>query len=109
MPDEVYTFTASRWTSGNFFFPVRIEITPQHVSRVKPRLFGSDEESIAMAKVASVNIRTGLIWSTIRIDSSGGSNPITSHGHRKGDAKKIRELIEQFQLTAIKAEGKATD
>lgn len=109
MPDDIYRFTASRWTSGNLFFPVRIEITPQHVSRVKPCLFGSDEESIAMAKVASVNIRTGLVWSTIRIDSSGGSNPITSHGHRKADARKIRELIEQFQLTAIKAEGKADD
>lgn len=109
MPDDMYVFTASRWTSGNLFFPVRIEITPQHVSRIKPRLFGSDEESIAMAKVASVNIRTGLIWSTIRIDSSGGSNPITSHGHRKEDARRIRELIEQFQLTAIKAEGQANE
>jgi hypothetical protein len=109
MPDDVYVFTASRWTSGNLFFPVRIEITPQHVSRIKPRLFGSDEESIAMAKVASVNIRTGLIWSTIRIESSGGTDPIASHGHRKEDARRIRELIEQFQLTANKAEGKAND
>lgn len=109
MPDEKYVFTASRWTSGNLFFPVRIEITPQHVSRIKPHLIGSDDESIAMAKVASVNIQTGLIWSTIRIDSSGGSNPITSHGHRKGDAHKIRELIEKFQLNAIKAEGKADE
>jgi hypothetical protein len=50
-----------------------------------------------MSKVASVNIRTGLIWSQIRIDSSGGSNPIVSHGHRKGEARRIRDLIEQFQ------------
>jgi hypothetical protein len=107
MPEEKHVFTASRWTGGNLFFPVRIEITPQHVSRIKPRLFGSDEESIAMAKVASVNIRTGLIWSTIRIDSSGGTNPITSHGHRKKDARMIRELIEQLQSTALKTEGKA--
>jgi hypothetical protein len=97
MPEEKYVFTASRWTSGNLLFPVRIEITPQHVARVTPRLFGADEESIAMSKVASVNIRTGLIWSRIRIDSSGGSNPIVSHGHRKGEARRILELIEQFQ------------
>jgi hypothetical protein len=38
------TFTASRWTKGNLFFPVRIIVTPQHVSRVKSRLFGSNEE-----------------------------------------------------------------
>ncbi len=97
MADERHVFQASRWTRGNLIFPVRIEITPQHVSRIKPRLMGSDEESIAIHKVASVNIRTGLIWSEIRIDSSGGSNPITSHGHRKNDARQIRGLIESYQ------------
>ena len=91
------TFTASRWTRGNFFFPVRIMVTPQHVSRVKSRLFGSSEESIALGKVASVQISTGVIWANIRIDSSGGSDPITSHGHRKADALRIRELIESYQ------------
>jgi len=91
------TFTASRWTRGNFFFPVRIIVTPQHVSRMKTRLFGSSEESIALGKVASVQISTGMIWSEIRIDSSGGTAPITSHGHHKADALRIRELIESYQ------------
>ena len=91
------TFTASRWTRGNLFFPVRIVVTPLHVSRVKPRLFGTTEESIAIAQVASVGITTGIIWSQIRIDSTGGADPITSHGHRKHDAIRIRELIESFQ------------
>ena len=94
---QAQVFTASRWTQGNLFFPVRIIVTPQHVSRVKSRLFGSNEESIALGKVASVQISTGLIWSNIRIDSSGGSDPITSHGHRKGDAQRIRDLIETYQ------------
>ena len=97
MAEETYVFKASRWTSGNLVFPVRIEITRQHVSRIKPRLFGSNEESIAIDKVASVNIRTGMIWADIRIDSSGGSNPMVSHGHTKSDARRIRDLIEQFQ------------
>jgi len=91
------TFTASRWTKGNLFFPVRLIVTPQHVSRAKSRLFGSSEESIALGKVASVQISTGVIWSEIRIDSSGGTSPITSHGHRKADALRIRELIESYQ------------
>ncbi len=94
------TFVASRWTQGNFFFPTRITVTPQHVSRTKPRLFGQSEESIAIGKVASVQISTGVIWSEIRIDSSGGSDPITSHGHRKADAQRIRELIEAYQASA---------
>ena len=91
------TFTASRWTRGNLFFPVRIVVTPLHVSRVKPRLFGTTEESIAIAQVASVGITTGVIWSQIRIDSTGGADPITSYGHRKHDAIRIRELIESYQ------------
>ncbi len=97
MPEETNVFKASRWTKGNLFFPVRIEITREHVIRVKPHFMSSDEESIAINKVASVSIRTGLIWSEIRIDSSGGADPITSRGHWKEDARRIRELIEQFQ------------
>jgi hypothetical protein len=90
-------FTASRWTRGNLFFPTRIVVTPLHVSRVKPRLFGNTEESIAILQVASVQIATGIIWSEIRIESTGGTDPITSHGHRKADAIRIRELIETYQ------------
>ena len=97
MPEEKHVFTASRLTRGNFWFPVRIEITQERVTRVKPRLFGANEESIPISKVASVNIATGLIWSDIRIDSSGGSNPILSHGHSKTDARRIRDLIENLQ------------
>ena len=91
------TFTASRWTRGNLIFPVRIVVTPLHVSRVKPRLFSSTEESIAISQVASVQITTGIIWAEIRIDSTGGTDPITSRGHRKRDAIRIRELIETYQ------------
>lgn len=91
------TFTASRWTRGNHIFPTRIVVSPLHVSRVKPRLFGTTDESIAISQVASVGITTGVIWSQIRIDSTGGSDPITSHGHRKQDAIRIRELIETYQ------------
>ena len=92
-----HVFTASRWTRGNRIFPTRIEVGPDHVVRVRRKLFGRTEESIAISKVASVQITTALIWSDIRIDSSGGTDPIVSHGHSKGDAVRIRELIEQFQ------------
>jgi hypothetical protein len=101
MPEE--SFAASRWTSGNRIFRTRIVVTPQHVLRVKPRLFGQTEESIAIDKVASVQISTGPMWSDIRIDSSGGTNPITSHGHTKKDAQRIRDLIEQYQKAAASA------
>ena len=94
-PAEV--FSASRWTQGNFFFPTRLVVSPQRVSRIKSRIFGSNEESIAMSKVASVHISTGVVWSEIRIESTGGTDPISSHGHRKADAQRIRDLIETYQ------------
>ncbi len=95
LPSE--SFSASRWTHGNFFFPTRLVVSPQRVTRVKSRLFGSNEESIAMSKVASVHISTSVFWSEIRIESTGGTDPITSHGHRKADAQRIRDLIETYQ------------
>jgi hypothetical protein len=91
------TFSASRWTQGNFLFPTRLIVSPQRVSRVKSRLLGSNEESIDMSKIASVHISTGVFWSEIVIESTGGTDPITSHGHRKRDAQRIRDLIETYQ------------
>jgi hypothetical protein len=99
-PDGSEFFSASRWTQGNFFFPTKLVISPQRVARVKSRLFGSNEESIAMSKIASVHINTGVFWSEIVIESTGGTDPITSHGHRKADAQRIRDLIEQYQAQA---------
>jgi len=97
-PAEI--FTASRWTKGNFFFPTKLVVSPQRVARVKSRLFGSNEESIPMSKVASVHINTGVFWSEIIVESTGGTDPITSRGHRKKDARRIRDLIETYQVQA---------
>lgn len=94
------TFSASRWTKGNLWFPTRIVVSPLRVSRVKKRLFGSNEESISISQVASVKISTGVFWSDIVIESTGGTDPITSHGHRKADALRIRDLVESFQAAA---------
>lgn len=97
--DPLHVFRASRLTAGNLVFPTRIEVSPHHVARVKPRWFGRDEETIAMHKVASVTIRRGVLWADLRIDSSGGSAPLESHGHRRGDADRIRDLIQRYQRT----------
>jgi hypothetical protein len=91
------TFSASRWTKGNLWFPTRIVVSPLRVSRVKRRLFSRSEESISISQVASVKISTGIFWSDIVIESTGGTDPITSHGHRKADAVRIRDLVEGFQ------------
>ncbi len=94
------TFIASHWTKGNLLFATRLLVSPLHVVRVKPRLFGSNEESISISQVASVHISTGVFWSDICIESTGGTDPILSHGHRKADAQRIRDLIETYQSAA---------
>ena len=95
MPTEV--FRASRWTRGNFLFPTYIEVSDRAITRRKRSWFRQDELSISLSKVASVHIKTGMIWSEILIESSGGTDPFTSHGHTKADAIRIKELVENAQ------------
>lgn len=87
-------------------FPTIIEVSEKSVTRRKRSLFGRDEISISLSKIASIHIKTGLIWSDILVESSGGSDPLASHGHRKTDAVRIKELIESYQAElAAKAAG----
>jgi hypothetical protein len=98
------SFKASRWTSGNHLFPIVIEVTDKAVIRHKRSWFSKDEISISITKVASVHIKTGIVWADILIESSGGSDPLASHGHKKADARRIRELIEAAQGDLIGTE-----
>ena len=100
MPPEI--FQASRWTRGNLLFPTYIEVSDKAVSRRKRSWFRMDEMSISISTVASVHIKTGMIWSEILIESSGGSDPLASHGHKKADAQRIKQLIETAQAEVAK-------
>jgi hypothetical protein len=100
MPTQV--FCASRWTRGNRLFRTCIEVSDKSITRRKRSWFSQDEMSISISKVASVHIKTGLLWSDILIESSGGSDPMASHGHRKSDALRIKELVEEVQATLPK-------
>ena len=35
--------------------------------------------------------------SVVMIETSGGTDPIRCHGHRKGDAARLKDLIERYQ------------
>jgi hypothetical protein len=94
---EPEIFKASRWTGGNHLFPTVIEVSDRALTRRKRSWFSMDEISISITKVASIHIKTGIFWSTILIESSGGSDPMTSNGHRKADARRIKELVEELQ------------
>ncbi len=90
-------FKASRWTRGNWMFRTAIEVNDTSVTRRKRSWFSVDEITINISKIASVHIKTGMIWSEILIESSSGTDPLTSHGHTKADARRIKELIETAQ------------
>jgi hypothetical protein len=90
-------FRASRISRGNRLFPTQVAITPSAVVQYKPRWFGKQEQTIHMAHVSSVNIDTGMLLSNVLIETSGGSDPIACHGHRKADAVRMKELIERYQ------------
>jgi hypothetical protein len=90
-------FRASRLSGGNHLFPTQVLITPTSVVQYTPRWIGRQEQTIHLAHVSSVNIETGLLFSNVFIETSGGSDPIKCHGHKKGDARRMKELIEQHQ------------
>lgn len=90
-------FRASRLSRGNRFFPTQVLITPTSVVHYTPEVVGRKEHSIHIAHVASVSIDTNLLFSNVIIETSGGTTPVTCHGHRKSDAVRMKQLIEQYQ------------
>ena len=92
-----HVFKASRWSRGNHLFPTQVAITPAGVTHYTPEWFGRREQSIHMAHVASVEIDTNLFFSNVIVETSGGSEPVRCHGHRKRDAVEMKRLINQFQ------------
>ena len=98
-------FRASRWSRGNRWFPTQVLITPTSVVHYTPELVGRKEHSIHIAHVASVSIDTNLLFSNVLIETSGGTAPVTCHGHRKVDAVRMKQLIEQHQTQYYRAPG----
>ena len=99
-------FRASRWSRGNGLLPTQVLITPTSVVHYTPGWIGRQEETIHMAHVASVKVDTTLMFSNLLIETSGGSDPIRCHGHRKRDAAEMKNLIEQYQNEYYRGGGR---
>jgi hypothetical protein len=98
MSDTEQTYTASRF-SGQWFFRPSVTLLPTGIRYSKGALIGGSEELIHYAHIASVRIKRGLFFSTVQIESSGGSAPIVISGLKNFDAKALRETIEAAQAT----------
>jgi hypothetical protein len=92
-------FRASRLSRGNRVFPTQVLITPTSVVHYTPQWIGHVEHSIHMAHVASVSIQTKVVFSDVYIETTGGTTPIHCRGHRKRDAVRMKQSIEQHQTT----------
>lgn len=96
LPGE-HVFRASRWSRGNLLFPTQVSVTPTSVLHYTPEMVGGRDQSIHIHHISSVLIDRNLFFSHVLIETSGGSSAVRCHGHRKRDAVKMKELIEQFQ------------
>jgi len=90
-------YTSSRWSTGNLFFPDSLTLVNDGMDFHKGRLFGSSSEHINYRAVASIRVSNGLFFSTLKIETSGGSQPIVINGIRRRDAKAIQDTIRAFQ------------
>jgi hypothetical protein len=98
-------FRASRLSRGNRLLPTQVLVTPTSVVHYTPELIGRKEHSIHIVHVASVSIDTNLLFSDVVIETSGGTEPVVCHGHRKADAIRMKQLIEEYQTQIYRAPG----
>ena len=99
-------FRASRLSAGNRLFPTQVLISPTSVVHYTPEWFGRLEHSMHMAHVASVRIDTNLMFSDVYIETTGGASPVRCHGHKKGHAIRMKELIERYQTEYYRTSGR---
>jgi len=97
---EEKRYESSRWTSGNIFFPDALVLASDGITFRKGNLFGSREEHISYKAVASFRITNGVLFSTISIETSGGSQPIVVNGLWKSEAKEIQDALRELQRQA---------
>jgi hypothetical protein len=90
-------FYASRWTKGNHLFPTQVAITKASVVQHTPSWIAKEEQSIHISHVASVTVDSHVMFADVIIETSGGSEPIVCHGHTKGDAARMKQLIQEHQ------------
>lgn len=84
------TFSSSRMTFGNFFFPDRLVLNPDHVVFRKSHLIGGEEESIRYEQIASVSVQSGVFFADLLFETTGGSEPVFMNGLWRSTASKAK-------------------
>ena len=95
--NETMIYKSSRLTSGNRIFRTSLDVEGHQITYRKRRWFGSTEETINVDHISSVRAQHGMMFSSITIESSGGSQPIVITGLHSSDAREIEKAIRATQ------------
>jgi len=98
-----HRFRMSRFTRGNLVFPTEMIVTDRNVTRIKPSFVGRVEESISLRQVSAVTVSQGAIFADVTVHSSGGVDPLRSHGLTNAEAKRLKDVIEELQTNILTA------
>lgn len=98
-----HRFQTSRLTRGNVIFPTVLVVSDRYVTRIKPSFAGRIEESISLRQISSVTINQGAVFADVVVHSAGGTDPLRSHGHTNAEAKRLKQIIEEFQTNILTA------
>lgn len=104
-PKGENVFRASRFTKGNRIFPMYFVVSQTSVTKTQPQWIGKNEESVHIAHISSIEVDTDVLWSTLKIETSG-HNPLDCGGLSRGDAVRLKKVIEDLQLQHFKSGGK---
>jgi hypothetical protein len=98
IPEKLYH--SSRWSAHNHLFPDSLRLARDGLVFRKGRFFGSSEEHINYRAVASLRVKNGIFFSTLSIETSGGSQPVYINGLWKSDAREIQDILRECQHMA---------
>jgi len=87
-----FTFKSSRISTGNAIFPITIVIDDNNFYCYKGQLLGSTRVAIARRDIASVGVRSGILFSDVVIETRGGSI-YCLNGFSHSDARKIMSVL----------------
>lgn len=87
------TFIANRWSGNdNAVFPDRLEIDTSIITYFKGTVVGYHKFVIPRDRVASIHLRSGLIFADVIIETFGGQ-VVIARGFTKRDARTILNTL----------------
>jgi len=95
---EKREFKASR-IAGSFWFPTKLIFTEYDVTLEKRYWTGKELITISYKNIGAVNVKTGLMYGEILIESTGGQT-IHAKGFTISDLVVIKEIIDEGRRRA---------